>query len=112
MRRIWLLSALLLLSSLGGVTLQDCLAGLRSSNPLSANILVVDAQQKVKQQALQTAYYPTLFVNGEAGMNSEVTEMSIGSALPVKAPQPDKDREALGLELRQLIWDGGINKGQ
>lgn len=112
MRKLCLLSAVLLLNSLGGVTLQDCLAGLRTDSPVTANLQSVEQQQIWKQKALQTAYYPTLYVNGEAGMNSEVTEMSLGSALPLKAPQPDKDREAVGLELRQLIWDGGMVRGQ
>lgn len=108
-----LLSGLLLLSgSLSAVTLQECLAGLRTSSPLSSNIQTAELQQGYKEKALQSAYYPGLYLNADAGLNSEVTRMVLDTTLPVKLPTPDKDREAIGLELRQLIWDNGMIKGQ
>ena len=108
-----ILSGFLLLSiSLTAVTLQDCLEGLRQSSPLSSNIQAADLQQEYKEKALHSAYYPSLFLGADAGLNSEVTEMVLDTTLPVKLPTPDKDREAVGLELRQLLWDNGMIKGQ
>ncbi len=98
--------------SLIGVSLQDCLSALRENSPISKNLQELELQAKMKDKALQKAYLPNLSLSAEAGANSEVTRMSLGSALPLKAPVPDKDREAVGLELRQLVWDAGITKGQ
>lgn len=113
MRKHYLLIAVLLLSKgLAAVTLQDCLQGLRESSPITKNVMLAGEQQEYKDKGLQTVYYPSLSINAEAGINSEVTEMSLGSAVPLKVPKPDKDRESIGVELKQLIWDGGITKAQ
>lgn len=98
--------------TLGAVTLSECLSSLRQNSPLAANQARVEAQKADQDGILATAYYPSLSVIGDIGYNSEVTQISFGTALPIKPPIPDKDRESVGVEMRQLIWDSGLTSLQ
>jgi outer membrane protein TolC len=70
--------------------------------------MLYEKQKALLDRKLRFTYRPSLYLVGDAGYNSEVTAIDLGSNLPINPPVPDKDRESIGLEIRQLIWDGGI----
>jgi outer membrane protein TolC len=104
-----ILIALFWAGGIAALSLEECLTNLRQTTPLQENQARVLEQRDYQDKLLQAAYYPSLNLNAELGYNSEVTKMDLGSGLPISAPEPDKDRESLGLELRQLLWDSGTN---
>ncbi|MDD4310083.1 MAG: TolC family protein, partial [Candidatus Cloacimonetes bacterium] len=103
-----ILLAFLIAFSLKGISLQECLISLRQNTPLIESVARVELQKGLRDKNLQAGYYPSLSVVGEMGYNSEITKIELGSGLPINPPIPDKDRESIGLEVKQLVWDSGI----
>ncbi|MCK9309463.1 MAG: TolC family protein [Candidatus Cloacimonetes bacterium] len=104
------LLAIAMAFSLWSLSLQECLQNLRQTTPLKGNIANIEGQKKLKDKSLTAGYYPSLSVVGDLGYNSEVTSLNTGSAMPISLPEPDKDRESLGLELKQMVWDSGATQ--
>ena len=98
---------IILFTTLKGITLQECLESLRNSVPISEQIILYEKQQKLTNKKLNANYLPSLYLVGNASWNSEVTQIDLGATAPFTAPAPDKDRESIGVQLQQTIWDGG-----
>ncbi len=107
-RIITILSLMYLSAFLNSVTLSECLSSLRDTTPISDQLVLYENQMHLTNEKLNANYLPSLYLTGNASWNSEITKIEFGSAIPVNPPTPDKDREGLGIELRQMIWDGGI----
>ncbi|MBN2830307.1 MAG: TolC family protein, partial [Candidatus Cloacimonetes bacterium] len=107
-KTVLLIIALFPIILLNGITLQECLINLRQHTPSSEQIMLYEKQKEMTDKKLNANYLPSLYLVGDAGYNSEVTAIDLGSNLPVNPPTPDNDRESIGVELKQLIWDGGI----
>lgn len=104
-----LIITLLSLAWLNGVSLQECLLNLRRQTPLAENLILAEEQKLMTNKKLKANYLPMVFLTADAGWNSEVTQIDLGSGAPFSPPAPDKDRESVGLEVKQLVWNGGIN---
>lgn len=69
-------------------------------------------QSKYGAEAVRNVYaswLPGVKVNGTATYQSEVTALNLPDNLPVKMEEGDKDQYKIGMELSQLIFDGGVS---
>lgn len=69
-------------------------------------------QSKYGAEAVRNVYaswLPGVKVNGTATYQSEVTALNLPDNMPVKMEEGDKDQYKIGMELSQLIFDGGVS---
>lgn len=111
-RLVMLLLIAFLIPTLPAISLEECLTHLRQNTPLKDNQAIVAEQKAGQERMLQAAYYPSLSLSADLGYNSEVTKIQLGSSAPFSLPVPDKDRQSIGIELRQMLWDSGITSLQ
>lgn len=92
-------------------TLEQCYDLARTNYPTAQNLALLDASNRLRIQNLNKNYLPQLQLNAQATWQSEVT------SLPIEAPGLDiptisQDQYKATLELRQNLWDGGVNARQ
>jgi len=69
-------------------------------------------QSQFGAEAVQNAYaawLPGAKISGSATYQSEVTALSLPANIPMKMEEGDKDQYKIGMELSQLIFDGGVS---
>lgn len=72
---------------------------------------IYDQQSTLNLQNIETGYYPTFNLNGQASYQSDVTKLNV--PIPgFTAPEISKDWYKLNLDITQMIYDGGNRKGQ
>ena len=65
----------------------------------------------MKNENNSTSLLPQLTLNGQATYQSDVTK--VGISLPnIHIPTASKDQYKVYLDLKQTIWDGGLNKAK
>ena len=79
--------------------------------PLTGQKALVRQTEGLALQNLSTGYWPQVTLNGQASYQSDVTRISI--PLPgVKIPEQPKDQYRAVADVSQLLYDGGIIRGQ
>jgi outer membrane protein TolC len=79
--------------------------------PLTGQKALVRQTESLTLQNLNTGYLPQVTLNGQATYQSDVTRVSI--PLPgVKIPEQPKDQYRALADVSQLLYDGGIIRGQ
>ncbi|MEI6764559.1 MAG: TolC family protein [Bacteroidota bacterium] len=63
----------------------------------------------IKIKNLTKAYFPQVYLNGQAGYQSDVTSVQIPM---IKLPGLDKDSYKATLDVSQTLWDGGASSAQ
>jgi outer membrane protein TolC len=69
-------------------------------------------QAQFGAEAVRNAYsswLPGVKINGNTTYQSEVTAMSLPENIPIKMEEGDKDQYKIGMEISQLIFDGGVS---
>lgn len=110
-------SALLVLwGSASGQTrlrLADCYERAEAQHPLAGQTKLLAAQSGLQQAVTQLNFMPKLALNAQASYQTDVTKVSITiPSLPLSFPSPSKDQYRATLDVSQLIYDGGMTKGQ
>lgn len=79
--------------------------------PLAGQKDLVRQTEDLTLQNLNTGYLPQVTLNGQATYQSEVTRVTV--PLPgIKIPQQPKDQYRAMADVSQLLYDGGIIRGQ
>lgn len=79
--------------------------------PLTGQKALVRQTETLTLQNLNTGYLPQVTLNGQATYQSDVTRVSI--PLPgIKIPEQPKDQYRAVADVSQLLYDGGIIRGQ
>lgn len=90
------------------VTLQDCYNKSEAQWPLRKQSALLKKQSDLKIQNINSEYLPEMSVFGSAQYQSDVTKITI--PFPgISIPEMPKDQYKIGLNVNQLIWDGGIS---
>jgi len=93
----------------GGDTLKinDCYKQVYEKYPSVKQIELYKSASLLKRQNLDINYLPQVSLKGQATYQSEVTKLEL--TLPnFKTPDFNKDRYQVTLDVRQLVYDGGL----
>lgn len=116
MRTIKLLFVALLLPihtlfAMEPVTLEQCQTWARENHPALKQLELYRQILDLKNENNSTSFLPQVNLNGQATYQSDVTK--IGISIPnMNIPTVDKDQYKFFLDLKQTIWDGGLNKAK
>lgn len=93
------------------VTLEKCQQWARENHPVLKQSEIYQQILELKNENTATTFLPQVTLNGQATYQSDVTK--IGLSLPgMNIPTVDKDQYKFYLDLKQIIWDGGLNKAR
>jgi outer membrane protein TolC len=93
------------------VTLEQCQQWARENHPVQKQSEIYQQILELKNENNATTFLPQVTLNGQATYQSDVTK--IGLSLPnMNIPTVDKDQYKFYLDLKQIIWDGGLNKAR
>ncbi len=96
----------------GSVTLDDCYQNAISNYPNFKQTELNNAIYEINNKNTGINYYPSLYLNGQASLQSDVTKINIPAAAGFKAPEIAKDWYKINFDVQQLIYDGGVTAGQ
>lgn len=99
------------------LTLEECRTEVKKNFPVYQSKELLKSSFKMKSKNLFTNYYPKMTLSAQATYQSDVTEFPIKfpstPLFTIESPEaPDKDRYQFQLDVKQLIWDGGLVKSQ
>ena len=99
------------------LTLEECRTEVKKNFPVYQSKGLLKSSFKMKSKNLFTNYYPKMTLSAQATYQSDVTEFPIkfpsSPLFTIESPEaPDKDRYQFQLDVKQLIWDGGLVKSQ
>jgi outer membrane protein TolC len=93
------------------VTLEQCQQWARENHPVLKQSEIYQQILELKNENNATTFLPQVTINGQATYQSDVTK--IGISLPnMSIPTVDKDQYKFYFDLKQIIWDGGLNKAR
>ena len=91
------------------VSLEQCYEAATANYPLAKKITLLEQQNKLDTEVLQTANKPQLFLDAQATYQSDVIELPV--SLPnVLIEPPNQDQYKATLSVNQLIYNGGVIK--
>ncbi len=95
------------------LSLEQCYELLRAHHPAAQNLPLLEASHRFQMQNLNRQYLPQAQLNAQATWQSDVTALPIEVPLPgFNIPTISQDQYRATLELRQTLWDGGVNARQ
>lgn len=93
------------------LSLEDCHRLTRERWKIQQVIELSKAQSELSIKNINAAYLPEAVLFGSSQYQSDVTKITI--PFPnIKIPEVQKDQHKLGLNVNQLIWDGGISSAR
>ncbi len=99
------------------LSLPECYTAARQTHPLGRQTQYWSEINRLQLQNLQTQWLPQLNLNGQASYQSDVPQVDLeippNPVLPqIEIPTPDQDQYKIGLQINQLIYDGGLTARQ
>lgn len=97
------------------LTLQRCYESAEANYPLAARKDYYDEVRRLKNKNHDANYLPAIDLIGKAQYQSEVTKIDLDFDIPVpgfqapEIPTPPLDQYSIGLQISQLVWDGGVS---
>ncbi len=82
----------------------------RNRFPLTHQLLLQAQFGAEAERNVNTAWLPTSKIVGSAAYLSEVTALNLPASIPIQMEEGDKDQYKIGVELSQLIFDGGLSQ--
>ena len=93
------------------ITLEACYQGAQTAYPIARQKALIREANQLSTNTLQKNYLPQIELNAQASYQSDVTQFPI--RLPnVEITPLSKDQYKMTLDVRQIIWDGGVIKLQ
>ncbi len=91
------------------LSLEQCYQAATANYPLAKKITLLEQQNKLDTEVLQTGNKPQLFIDAQATYQSDVIELPV--SLPnVLIESPNQDQYKATLSVNQLIYNGGTIK--
>jgi outer membrane protein TolC len=98
-------------NSVNSVSLEQCLDAAVQHAPVMRNSELLKQQQILRGENIRTSWFPELELNGKASYQSDVVTIEIdNTSIPVSFPEMPHDQYSLNLDVRQVIYDGGLSK--
>lgn len=93
------------------LTLFRCHEMAVKNNPLSGELSMIQASRNLKLDNLSANWYPNLELNGQYTYQSDVITLDVALPFPdVSFPVMPHDNYKMTLDVRQMLYDGGITK--
>ncbi|MBI5326343.1 MAG: TolC family protein [Ignavibacteriae bacterium] len=89
------------------VTLSECYKSVIKYYPAAKQLEYQKTISDLKIRNLNSKYYPDMNLIGQATYQSDVTKLDFPNLI-FKFPEQYKDQYKIGINVDQLIWDGGI----
>lgn len=113
---ITLLSAILSFAQVPDtVTLDFCYSQALKNYPLASQASLLKESNKLRIANLNKAYLPQININGNASLQSEVTQINITPPAPIppiSGPSLNKDQYRMTLDVSQSVFDGNSTSKQ
>ncbi|MCX7832669.1 MAG: TolC family protein [Ignavibacteria bacterium] len=93
------------------LTLDRCYKITEETYPIIKQVPVYELIKKKRSENLEINYLPQISLKGQATYQSEVTKLKLSSPF-IKPEEMSKDRYQVTLDVRQLIYDGGVTNIQ
>jgi len=93
-------------------TLDSLQSMARTRYPQARQLILVSLKEKEALKNINSNWLPKTVIAGSTTLQSEVTKLSLPSTLPISIESPEKDQYKAGIELSQLIFDGGVCRTQ
>jgi outer membrane protein TolC len=106
-----LLSQISYAQRMDSISLDMCYIQFYKSYPGQNEKQLLLSLKDKKLQNLKTAYYPQASFNARATYQSDVIEFNIPNNL-IQIQGPEKDQYNSYIDIKQMIYDGGINKAR
>jgi outer membrane protein TolC len=89
------------------LTLNYCTEQALAKNPLQKKKLYYNTKAELEKESVTSNYFPQISLDAQATYQSDVIEFSF--PFPgAESPYIPNDQYKINLNLRQMIWDGGI----
>ncbi|NOY36068.1 MAG: TolC family protein [Chlorobi bacterium] len=93
------------------LTLPACLRLAGEKYPRAAEKQLLRDRMALENENLLRSFYPELNLKAQAVYYSDVVTIDAPAAIPgLQFPQPPNDQYSVALDVRQLIYDGGLTK--
>lgn len=93
------------------LSLQQCQDFARQNHPAIKQLGLLSQITELKNEINASNLLPVFNLNGQATYQSDVTQVAI-SIPGMNIPTADKDQYKLFVDIKQTIWDGGLNKAR
>ncbi|UII19564.1 TolC family protein [Fulvivirga ligni] len=90
-------------------TLDSLQSMARNRYPQTRQLLLASRKGDESIKVIESNWLPKTNVVGTASYQSEVSSVSLPESIPASIESPKKDQYKIGLELSQLIFDGGAS---
>jgi len=111
MKILLLITTLFTGSGNDSLTLEYCYRQAELNHPNAKAIEYYQSNSELRNKNLGINFLPKLTLNGQASYQSDVTELEVSNPF-FSAPKMSKDMYKLSLDVRQLIYDGGLTSTQ
>ena len=91
------------------LSLDECLDKGMNNFPLNKQFRYIEESTSLKLKSLNTNYYPHLDLTGQVTWQNDVPHVSLENA-PFQIPYAPKDQYKSYIDVRQVIYDGGMTK--
>ncbi|TAJ13189.1 TolC family protein [Marinilabiliaceae bacterium JC017] len=92
-------------------SLDECLQLAREHYPLTEGLHVMQSSTDLKLKNLRTAWYPQMDLGGQISWQNDVPHLDSPSP-GFEVPQAPKDQYKAYVDVRQIIYDGGITRSK
>ncbi len=97
------------------ITLDFCYQQVLTTYPLTRQSALLDNSSMLKVSNLNKNYLPSIYINGNASWQNEVTKVAINlpAGMPqIEGPSIPKDQYKLTLDVTESIYDGNVTTYQ
>jgi len=92
------------------LNLTRCFEAVEKHHPGTEQKPVIHQQTQLKLKNLKAKWYPSLDVNAQVSYQSEVVKIDMDLPFDADFPSPSRDQYQTTLDVKQMIYDGGITK--
>jgi len=111
MKILLLITTLITGSPNDSLTLEYCYSKAELNHPNAKAIELYESSTKLRNKNLGINFLPKLTLNGQASYQSDVTGLQISNPF-FSAPKMNKDMYKLSIDIKQLIYDGGLTSSR
>ncbi len=94
------------------LSLKECHQLATQNYPLLKQKVLIKEFEQEQLELLKHNYLPQFNLLLNASYQSDVSSLSSAGSLPISLPDISKDQYRANLDIKQLIWDGGINESR
>ena len=91
-------------------TLDSLQSMARTRYPQTRQLLLANQKSTESIKIIESNWLPKATVVGTASYQSEVSRVTLPASIPATIESPKKDQYKAGVELSQLIFDGGVSQ--